>query len=147
MRLKKLILAAIMAVTAVGMTGCSSNDNKSEIETQKEVNVSLTEIRDAVKNAYGEDYVPDMEYDDVFIKETLGLSGEDYEQIIAEGSLVSFNIDTFIAVKAKSGKADTVEEKLNAYRDYLINDTKMYPANAVKIQASQVRYGYTGTGR
>lgn len=143
MKLKKVIIAGMLAVMAVGITACSSDDkDNNEEETKAAVNVELTDIRDAVKEAYGEDYIPNMEYDNVFINETLGLSEEDYEKIVAEGPLVSFNIDTFIAVKAKEGKADTVEEKLNGYRDYLINDSMMYPVNAVKIQASKViRHG------
>lgn len=146
MKLRKMIFVGMMAAMAVGIAGCSSEDKEnnetSQNETKKEVNVELTEVRDAVKNAYGEEYIPNMEYDDVFIKETLGLDSEDYEKIVAEGPLVSFNIDTFIGVKAKEGKADTVEEKLNGYRNYLINDSMMYPVNAVKIQASKViRHG------
>ena len=142
MKLRRLFLTAVMVLTAAAMTGCGGNDDKDKTESDAQANVSLSDITEAVKKAYGEDYIPDMEYDDIFIKETLGLDEDDYEQIVAEGPLVSFHIDNYIAVKAKSGKGDLVEQKLNAYRDYLINDTMMYPVNAVKIQASKVvRHG------
>lgn len=148
MKLKKFCAAGLAVLMVFSMAACSSknneNDNKSTENAGKEqeADVKLSDVRDAVKSAFGEDYVPNMEYDDVFITDTLGLSAEDYEEIIAEGPLVSFNIDTLIAVKAQSGKADTVEQRLNSYRDYLINDALMYPTNSVKIQASQVvRHG------
>lgn len=142
MRLKKIVLAGMAAVMLIGAAGCGSDDKKDETKNEQTVNVDLSDIRDAVKNAYGEDYIPNMEYDDVFITETLDIEKGDYEQIVAEGPLVSFNIDTFIAVKAKADKADTVEKKLKDYRDYLVNDAMMYPTNAVKIQASKViRHG------
>lgn len=152
MKLKKIWAVGLITIMTFAMTACSNgnknnddNNNKNTEDSNDKAlqpNIKLTDICDAVRAAYGEDYVPDMEYDDVFITDTLGLSKEDYEEIIAEGPLVSFNIDTLIAVKSNSGKGDIVEERLNAYRDYLINDALMYPTNAVKIQASQVvRHG------
>lgn len=152
MKLKKILAAGLIVTMALSFAACSksnndnNNDNNKNTESstdkEQQVNVKLTDIRDAVKEAFGEDYIPNMEYDDAFITDTLGLTADDYDEIVAEGSLVSFHIDTFIAVKAKSGKADVVEERLNSYRDYLINDSMMYPVNAVKIQASQVvRHG------
>lgn len=152
MKLKKILAAGLAAIMIFSVAACSNkdknNDNDSNKKTESNTDkatqsdVKLSDICDEIKKAYGEDYVPDMEYDDIFITDTLGLSKEDYEEIVAEGPLVSFNIDTLIAVKAKNGKGDVVLERLNAYRDYLINDSLMYPTNAVKIQASQVvRHG------
>ncbi len=152
MKLKKILAAGLAAIMVFSMAACSSDDKNNDKDSSKKTekitekntqsNVKLSDICGEIKKAYGEDYIPDMEYDDIFITDTLGLSKDDYEEIVAEGPLVSFNIDTLIAVKAKSGKGDVVFERLNAYRDYLINDAMMYPTNAVKIQASQVvRHG------
>lgn len=152
MKIKKFLVAGLAAIMIFSMAACSNDDKNSDNGGNKNTEsndnkdtqskVKLSDICDAIKKAYGEDYVPDMEYDDIFITDTLGLSKDDYEEIVAEGPLVSFNIDTLIAVKAKDGKGDVVLERLNAYRDYLINDSLMYPTNAVKIQASQVvRHG------
>ena len=152
MKLKKILAAGLAAIMVFSMAACSSDDKNNDKDSSKKTekttekntqsNVKLSDICGEIKKAYGEDYIPDMEYDDIFITDTLGLSKDDYEEIVAEGPLVSFNIDTLIAVKAKSGKGDVVLERLNAYRDYLINDAMMYPTNAVKIQASQVvRHG------
>ena len=61
-----------------------------------------------------------------------------YEEAIAEISMMSVHVDTFVAIKAKEGQADAVEQKLTEYREYLLNDTLQYPMNIPKIQASQV---------
>lgn len=119
----------------------NDNNNDSTNGTSKK-DISLSDIHNEVKQAYGEEYLPNMQYDDVFIEDTLGLSEDDYDEIIAEGSLVSVNVDTFIAVKAKEGKGDAVADKIEAYRDYLVNDAMMYPANEEKIKASKyIRHG------
>lgn len=146
MKLRKLLLAGIIAICALGVQGCGGNDSDESKETttkeEQQVDVDIKDIVQAVKDAYGEDYVPNTTLDQVFVEETLGISMDDCEEVVAEGPLVSFFIDTFIGIKAKDGKGDAIEEKLNAYRDYLVNDSMMYPTNAVKIQASKVvRHG------
>ncbi len=143
---KKILVIGIISIIGLGITACTKSDDNNEKDetknTDKVVNVSLRGIADEIKEAYGEDYIPNMEFDEVFIKDTLGLSPDDYEEIIAEGPMVSLHIDNLIAIKAKEGKADAVEKALNDYRSYLINDTVMYPMNAIKIQASEViRHG------
>ena len=52
--------------------------------------------------------------------------------------MMSVHVDTFIAVHANEGQADTVEEALNSYREYLVNDTMMYPMNIGKVAACRV---------
>lgn len=142
---KKLLVIGIISIIGLGITACAKSDDNNEEEskiTDKVENVNLKDMADEIKEAYGEDYIPNMEFDEIFIKDTLGLSTDEYDEIIAEGPMVSLHIDNFIAVKAKEGKADAVEKALNDYRNYLINDTVMYPNNAIKIQASQViRHG------
>lgn len=134
-----LILALMLSVT---FTGCGKKDTVDENNKAEEnvKDVDLISVKNALKEALGSDYLPDMEFDKTYVEETLGLTSDMYDDIIAEGRKVSFFIDTFIAVKAKDGAK--VEEKLNAYRDSLINDSMVYPTNAVKLQTSMViRHG------
>lgn len=128
-RILSLLLISIMIITA----GCGSSDKKSEAK-----NIALSEIHTAVKEAYGEDYLPSMAIDDAALKNTLGVDPELCEEYIAEIPMISANVDTFAAIKAKSGKAKEVQTALEAYREVLVNDTMQYPANQIKIQASEV---------
>lgn len=139
-RMKKWLCMLVLAFCAVGLAACGkggSGDGGNEAK-----DVSLEEIHQAVKDAYGESYFPNTELDPSMLESMMGLTSDMYEEIIAEGPMISAQVDTFVAVKAASGKADAVEEGLNGYRDYLINDAMQYPTNAVKVQASQVvRHG------
>lgn len=123
----KLITAFLLLVLTIGVTGCSKGKD-----------VSINDIYEGVKAAYKDSYYPNMTYDEAAVKDLFGISEDMYDEIIAEGPMISASVDTFIAVKASKGKADSVEEALNSYRDYLINDTMQYPSNQVKIQASSV---------
>lgn len=131
-----LLLVAIMVVS----TACSGKNSGGGTDGSKDnvKNVPLADIQTAVKNAYGDDYIPGMPYDDTAMEELFGVKKDWYEEYIAEGPMISAHVDTFIAVKAKEGSAEDVKKALNDYRDKLINDTMQYPSNMVKIQASQV---------
>lgn len=98
---------------------------------------SLDSYAKAVKDAYAGDYIPDRMLTDTEIEEKLGLTADMYEDIYAEGSTLDENPDIFVAVKAKSGMADEVEQKLKAYKDKLASDTA-YSANVDKINAAEV---------
>ena len=76
------------------------------------------------------------------LSDIIGLSPDLYESYVAEMPMISTFVETFIGVKAKEGKGEEAEKALNAYRDQLVNDTRQYPMNVAKIQASQViRHG------
>ena len=110
-------------------------------EEQKE-DVSLTEIVAAVKKAYGDGYLPNMTIDQDVLAEQYGIKKSMYEEVIAEGPMLSFQIDTFIAVKAKEGKAEEVKAAMEKYKQYLLDESMQYPMNASKIPATQVyRFG------
>ena len=71
------------------------------------------------------------------IREELGLDESLYEEVYAENTAENERPDTFIAVKAKSGKVDEVKEKLTAYKQRLI-DENSFDANADKLNAAEV---------
>lgn len=98
----------------------------------------LTQIHEAVKAAYGEEYLPDTRFDWQYIEAVYGITADMYDAVIAEGPMISFNIDTFVGFKAQSGREQDLYDALESYRDYLVNDSMQYPTNAVKVQATQV---------
>ena len=131
-------LFAIAVGVCFTFFGCGEADNENT--TVK--NVNIQDIHSSVKEAYGDEYVPSYEFDAEYINEVFGLSEDLYDEIIAEGPKVAFDIDTFIAVKAKEGKGEEVYKLLSEYREDQINDAMQYPVNAIKIQASNVKkYG------
>ena len=94
-------------------------------------------FRDALRDVYGDKYYPDTEMTEEQIREELGLDESLYEEVYAENTDENERPDTFIAVKAKSGKVDKVKEKLTAYKQRLI-DENSFDANADKLNAAEV---------
>lgn len=94
-------------------------------------------FRDALRGVYGDKYYPDTEMTEEQIREELGLDESLYEEVYAENTAENERPDTFIAVKAKSGKVDEVKEKLTTYKQRLI-DENSFDANADKLNAAEV---------
>ena len=116
----------------------TSGEDTAPEEGTAEHSEELTRIHNAVKEAYGESYVPNMEYDSETAKELFGLQPEWYDDMIAEGPMISVHVDTFIAVHPTEGNEQNVEDALNAYRDNLVNNSMQYPMNVPKVNASRV---------
>ena len=128
-----LILASVLTLSLVA--GCTP---KEEGNSEQVKEVDLKEVHEAVKEEFGEDYIPNMEMDLEQIEDLLGLKEEDMEDYIVETPMFSINVDTFIAIKAKEGKADDVEKALNDYRENIVENSIQYPMNLAKVNASKV---------
>ena len=100
--------------------------------------MALSTVLDAVKNAYGENYLPSMDLTAEDLKTRFGLNADDYTEAIGQVAMMSTQVDTFVAVHAKEGKAENVVSALNAYRDDLVNNSMQYPMNIPKVNASKV---------
>lgn len=99
---------------------------------------SVKKIAQAIKDAYGENYLPDMEVPKELVDTTFGLEKDSYTDVFAETPMISAHPDTLIVVKAVNGKTGDVKAKLEKYRDYLVNESLQYPGNIAKVNASQV---------
>ena len=98
---------------------------------------SFGPVREALQGVYGDRYAPDTRLTEEQVRTELGLDESLYEEVFAENVSAGRSPDTFIAVKAKSGKAEEVKKKLTAYKDKLAAD-KNWASYAENIQAAQV---------
>ncbi|MDO4295062.1 MAG: DUF4358 domain-containing protein [bacterium] len=141
--------AAESELTSTAVEEQSSAESTEEVEGETlEENVPevadelLVDIYQKVKEAYGEDYIPNTFYDDETLAQLFNVDAEWCEAYIAEGSMISAHVDTFIGIKAKTDYADTVEKALSEYQEMLIDNSIQYPMNQLKVEASQiVRHG------
>lgn len=115
----------------------SAEASKNGDTAQSAAASGLGMFRDALRGVYGDKYYPDTEMTEEQIREELGLDESLYEEVYAEHTAENERPDTFIAVKAKSGKVDEVKEKLTAYKQRLI-DENSFDANADKLNAAEV---------
>ena len=129
-----LFLAVIMMVTL--LAGCAPKQDQTQ-------EVDLKEIHNAVKESLGEEgYIPNKELTLEELENMTGIKESDIESYIAETPMISVNVDTFIAIKAKEGKADAIESSLVEYRTNLVENSMQYPMNLPKVNASKVvRHG------
>lgn len=150
---KKHAAALLMAasLSAAALSGCGKKPADTETtaqettvsesastEAETAADVSLGDILDDIKEAYGESYLPDSEINGQTMKNVVGLSPDLCEEYVGEMPMISTHVETFIGVKAKEGSADDVENAMTAYRDYLLNDAIQYPMNLPTLEASQV---------
>ena len=135
-------LAGSSVSSSVSSSVESSVSSEASSNTANEGDIAISDIHEAVKAAYGENYVPSMAIEEQQLTEVYGINTENIEDFIMEAPMISAHIDTFAAIKAKEGKGEEVENEMNAYRDMLINDTLQYPSNIAKLNASRViRHG------
>lgn len=143
-RILAFVLAAMMCTAA--FTACSNNQQSSgngsnapvEDSAKEEVVVELDDIVNAVKEAYGENYLPSMQYEEAMLSDVFGITMDDVDEWFAEGPMMSAHIDTFVVLKAKEGKVDTLAAELEAYLEQQKNDAFCYPNNLVRIQSGRV---------
>ncbi len=111
----------------------------SESNPEAETNdISTADIAAAIKEMLGEQYRPSMPLDNEFLEMTYGVKPEWIDNFFAEIPMISFHIDTFIAIKAAEGQADNVETALNDYLKYTLENSLQYPSNVPKLNASRV---------
>lgn len=136
-KLLGLLLALVCALTALPAVTALEQPVTMEAATKK--SPSISKVYSAVKNAYGDDYLPDVRLSKDEIKARYGISSSWYTSAIAEVPMISANVDTLVIVKAKNADAKKkIKAALKDYRRDLIADTHQYPMNQLKIQASKV---------
>lgn len=122
---------------STGSSSQSSGDDSGSSSTTAKTGL-LSTVHDEIKAMFGEDYIPSQQYDEQYLEEQLGISSDLVKDFVAEGPMMSAHVDTFIGIEAAEGKAEEVEQKLNDYRQSLVDDSVQYPMNVPKIQASKV---------
>lgn len=130
--MKKAIWTVLLCVCALVMASCGDSGNK-KAESGK-----LSAVHEAVKSAYGENYLPSMDLGEAYLKEVAGIEMADVKEFVAEGPMISAHIDMFIGIEAAEGRADAVEGKLKEYLDAQIENMMTYPMNVPKLRASQI---------
>lgn len=161
MNLKKILAALLAVMMVLSLAACGSKPEEpaepapegsssaveetpeeAPEETPEEAPEAegdkLTALHTALKEAYGENYLPSMPLDETMMAEVVGINMENVESFIAEMPMMSAHVDTFIGIKAKEGAADKVEEELKAYHTNILENSMQYPMNEDKVKASQV---------
>ena len=139
-------LIAVLAIVVVGIIIAFAVVKRPDGGTQGDADTQVQQnspeidaVYEAVKAAYGENYLPNMRLTEEEAEARYGITSDLYSSMIAEVPMISAQVDELVLVKAKDEAArDAIEEALTAFQNVLREDTFQYPANLLKIQASQV---------
>lgn len=117
---------ALLLVSAILMKTNQSNESL------------LVSAHEAVKEAYGDFYIPSKAISADVLESQYGVSLTDIEDYIAESALMSTHVDLFIGIKVKRGSELEVADALNRYRNMMLDTYAMDSAKRAKIEASTV---------
>ena len=100
-------------------------------------NQMLQNVAQALKETYGMLYAPDMQMqnDEFYMKDTLGLEASWYDAAYVEVPGMSFGADKLIMIHPTEGNLENVQKALNTFRDNQIADTFQYPSTLPQRQA------------
>ncbi len=131
--MKKMITLLMALLTIFSLAACGAGEEEAPAK-----DYTAQEIFDAIKDAYGESFIPDADMVEEEYTETYGLNMDDVAEIKAQMAMISFHPDRIVVVKANEGKGEAVEKALTAARENLVQNGMWYPANLAKVNASQV---------
>lgn len=129
---------ALAMTLSLGIVGCgSSNPNTGQVSGIQAESGMVSDFHEAVKEVYGEFYIPSMPLDDIMMADMIGINMENVLEYVGEVPMMSTFVDTFIVIEAKEGTVSEVLAELEAYKFKLHADSTQYPMNLAKISAAQ----------
>ncbi|MBD5444913.1 MAG: DUF4358 domain-containing protein, partial [Lachnospiraceae bacterium] len=100
--------------------------------------VTLMQLKKNVETELGEKYWPEIFMTDEELKEKTGITKDMYEEFLAQTQIIDANIDMMIIIRAKEDYIGTIEQKLEDYRNRMIEENQKYPQNLGKAKASRM---------
>lgn len=128
---KKFGVFAVLLILLTGiLAGCKGSTAQKE--------PAVEDILKAVQEAYGGDYLSDMDLDEEQLSGLMGIDTSLIESFAAQMPMMSVHPDRVIIAKAADGKGEELEEELLALKTRLQEDEMIYPMNIAKTEAAQV---------
>lgn len=104
----------------------------------KEKFVTMTQLKDSVKELMGDQYWPEVGLTKEELEQKTGITEDMYVDFLAERQVLDSHIDTMIIIHAKETHVGEVEQALENYRADIIEQNRNYPQNLCKAQASRM---------
>lgn len=123
---------------AANTSADEGGDTAAPDDGGEETEGTVGKIAEKIMEAYGDNYLPNMDIPDEMLQSLVGLEADSYTEIFAQQPMISAHPDILIIAKAASGKTVEVKSKLEKYQDYLVNESMQYPMNVAKVNASQI---------
>ena len=119
------------------MSSSTEESSTSEIVIKDE---QLKSVYEAMKKEFGDSYISmSSPIEEQQLSEMYYINPEDVEEFYGEMSMANVSGDTFIAVKAKPGRAQAVAEALEKRKQDIIDQFATYPVNFMDIKSQAAR--------
>lgn len=112
--------------------------NTIQVGSKYKVTDSMEELKEAVVEILGENYWPDTLLTEEELAERTGISDSMYQNFMAEYQHAEAGIDMMILIETKEEAIETVEKRLNEYREMLLHIYEKQPQNRAKVFASRI---------
>lgn len=112
--------------------------NTIQVGSRYRVSDSMEGLKEAVVEILGEDYWPDTLLTAEELAERTGISENMYENFMAEYQHAEAGIDMMIIIEAEDEEIETIEKRLNEYREMLLHVYENQPQNRAKVFASRI---------
>lgn len=152
-----IITLCVWLLAAPIMSGCGnrqiSDSNTNNVENKRRDNnentiaaeesvktayAPMDEIKNAVLEVLGDNYWPDKQLTAEELELETGITGDMYDDFLAEEQNIETDIDTMIIIKAKKDYVAEVEAMLNEYRETLMLKYKDRAQELGKVEASRI---------
>ncbi len=143
----KIISVALSLVLALCLfAGCgksdkdmTNGDNMQSDVASSSSSATMKKVHEQIKSTYGDDYLATMNITDkTQVSEMFGVNEADIDEFIVDIPMMSAHVDKFVAIKAKQGREQAVENALNTYLENEKQNNTNYPVNMPKINSAQV---------
>lgn len=119
--MKRIIPLCLAALLLFSAAACGSKEPAAP--TLKE-GVTLQSLMDDISEEYG--FAMPAPLDDMILSDLLDIDPGDVEEYAGYITMVNVSSDNLIAVKVKEGKAEDIQKKLEARRDFEVSSFEMY---------------------
>ena len=123
---------------STSMTESADGASDSGSNTDKNNEKSAQGLRDAIAEAYGDNYLPDQTMEADMLESEFGLKKDMYDEVIAEAPVIGFHPDRLVIVKPAKGKEADVKRALEDTLIVMKEQQMQYPVNVAKVNAGRV---------
>lgn len=134
MNMKRIISLCLAAVLLFSAVACGS---KAPAAPTLKEGVTLQGLMDEISEEYG--FAMPAPLDDMILSDLLDIDPDDVEEYAGYITMVNVSTDNLIAIKAKEGKAEDIQKKLEARKEFEVNSFMTYLQDQLeKAQAGKV---------
>lgn len=134
MKMKRMITFILAAVMLLSVVACGKKESAAPVLKE---DVTLQGLMDSLSEDYG--FAMPAPLDEMILSDLLGIDPGDVEEYAGYITMVNVSCDNLIAIKAKEGKAEEIQKKLEERKNFEVSSFQQYLQDQYdKAQAGKV---------